>query len=111
MPTFTNYIENKFDVEDFQNNNVFNTKVLFFNNDSNVPGEIKAITSYFRDRIDFGVIICKNDELLQLFNVTRCPSLAIFNKNEITRKLENIEYKGALRYKSLKIFLSGLASP
>jgi hypothetical protein len=79
-------------------------KVFIFLRDEEIDNDLKALSSKFRGRLEFGVVFINQTEILDKFQVYRFPSILVV-ENE-----KNTWFEGVFIFEDLVKFLSPFAA-
>ena len=105
MPNFRRLIKDEDDLEKFLENSDM-LKVILFNEKPDAPQDFKAITSYYRNRIDFAEVSNETAEICEQYEVESFPTVILLKYDQETDEYKRIRYGGARRFESLRAFLN-----
>lgn len=81
MPTFAKKIQNMDDLNRFMDEFDAINRTIFFSNEDEPPRYFKGLTSYFKDKLEFGFVTKDAFEVFSYFNQTTKPRWIVLKKN------------------------------
>lgn len=83
MPVFAKKIQNMDDLNKFMNDFDAINRTLYFSNDDEPPRYFKGLTSYFKNKLEFGFVTKDAFEVFAYFNQTSKPRWIVLKKNGV----------------------------
>ena len=99
---------NSDNLENFIIENANETKVILFTQRKTTPPLLKALSKYFKNKLNFGEIRETEKELVKKFGIDRFPLLMVLTDPD---NLRGVSYDGPLTRKELDVFLKDYAYP
>ena len=81
MPTFAKKIQNMDDLNKFMDDFDSINRTIYFSNEVEPPRYFKGLTSYFKDKLEFGYVTKDAFEVMQYFNQTKQARWIVLKKN------------------------------
>lgn len=108
MPTFAKKISNMDDLNTFMNEFDAINRTLYFANEDEPPRYFKGLTSYFKDKLEFGYVTKDAFEVFAYFNQTAKPRWAVLKKNGVVGYVTR-NYIGKRTFNDLRDYLKVFA--
>ena len=108
MPTFAKKISNLEDFNNFIDKFDAINRTLFFSNTNEPPRYFKGLTSFFKDRLEFGYVTKDAHDVHEYLNQTSRPRWMVLKTNGVVG-FEKRNYVGKRTFGDLKSYLSVFA--
>jgi hypothetical protein len=109
MPVYAKKITSMSDANDFVEKFGQLNKTLYFAESDQAPTYFKGLSSYFKDRLEFGLVSPDAHEVVEYFNVTSRPRWLVIKIRDAV-KMEKRTYRGSLAFEDLRTYLSLFAA-
>ena len=109
MPVYAKRIGSMSDANDFIEKFGHLNKTLYFGESEAAPTYFKGLSSYFKDRLEFGLVSPDAHEVVEYFNVTSRPRWIVIKIRDAV-KMEQRKYRGAMSFEGLRTYLSLFAA-
>jgi hypothetical protein len=109
MPVYAKKIDSMNDANDFVEKFGHLNKTLYFSESDQPPTYFKGLSSYFKDRLEFGLVGPDAHEVVEYFNVTSRPRWIVIKIRDAV-KMEKRSYRGQLSFEELRAYLSLFAA-
>ena len=110
MPVFAKKIKNMQDFNDFMEKFAKINRTLYFSNSDEPPRYFKGLTSFFKDRLEFGFVTRDAYEVQEYLNQTTSPRWVVLKSDGLVH-FEKRLYLGKRNFADLKDYLSVFAQP
>lgn len=108
MPSFSTKISSKPELDKFLQSDLIENKVILFTNKKETPLLYRALTSEYRDRLEFADVNESVEEVIKEYNIEKFPTLIALVKND-DGTYEREEYESDMKIEKLLRFLKRYA--